>query len=113
MMRVVRRSHPQYVQGRGLITQTWWFWVNATYFDMKQNRQEHAFSGPFPTEQEANQWALRRFSTMPGSDFKVFRSTSRDRNKARNELRNVMVEGQEGDVAEVLNVRFRNPDTQE
>jgi hypothetical protein len=86
-----------------------WYWVRAEYYDMKQGRQEQAFSGPFVSEAEASQWAIRRFSTMPGADYKVLKSKSRDRTVARNELRNQMVEANEGDVAEVLNVRFRNP----
>jgi hypothetical protein len=51
---------------------------------------------------------------MPGSDFKVIKSKSRDRNVARNEERHNMVEsGQDGNIAEVLDIRFSDHNKEE
>lgn len=89
--------------------QTYYWWVYATFYDTKSSRSKSAFSGYWLSEQEANQWAIGHYATLPGSEYKVIKSTSRDRNVARNQLRHDMVEsGEQGSVVDVLNIRFQD-----
>ena len=86
----------------------YWYWCRAQFWNTGRRRQEQAFSGPWPSEAEAQTWAIQKYAAMPGSDFQIVKSKSRDRNTAKNETRQTMVDEGEGDIGEVLNVRFRN-----
>lgn len=91
-----------------------YYWIKASYYDPKSGTQRSAFSGWWPTENEAVTWAINHYSAMPGSDFKVIKSKSRDRNVARNEERHNMVEsGQDGNIAEVLDIKFSDHNKKE
>jgi hypothetical protein len=94
--------------------QTYYYWVKASFWDTKKRRTQSAFSGWWASEREAFSWATAHYASMPGSNFEVIRSTSRDRNVARNQERHEMVEsGDEGNIAEVLDIRFSDHNKKE
>jgi len=86
----------------------YYYYVRATYFDPKTNRQEQAFSGSWPSYELAFSWGTKHYAALPGAFFQVVKSRSRDREVARCEERTNMIDGGEGNVPEVLNVKFRN-----
>lgn len=88
---------------------TYYYYCKAQYYDTQHNRTEMAFNGPFPGgEQEAYQWGTRKYAAIPGAEFTVVKSRSRQRAVAQHETLQNIVDADEAPVDEALNIRFRH-----
>lgn len=86
----------------------WYYYLRATYYDTDSMKMVQAFNGPFlGGEREALDWGTQKYAKVPGATFEVVKSKSRQRDVAKNEKRQQMVDADEDTVDKVLNVRFR------